>query len=149
MEQTAHRTLDYQMLLETIDSLRARKARPDKTRICAAVQRKYGFDSDQTLQAIEHAVLDSAVLRVRYKDGYSYRNPGRSMKPKRGPGQGAAGSSIAKHRVLLAVRRLGKAFPEGVPFSQILLDVYSTGQYESHEEVAIKRLLDNETQLGS
>ncbi|KPP56457.1 hypothetical protein Z043_125919, partial [Scleropages formosus] len=52
-------------ILETIDSLRSRKARPDLERICRMVRRRYGWDADRTCAELEKLIQEQTVLRER------------------------------------------------------------------------------------
>ncbi|XP_051560224.1 sterile alpha motif domain-containing protein 1-like isoform X2 [Myxocyprinus asiaticus] len=63
-----------QWILETIDSLRSRKARPDLERICRMVRRRHGSDPDQTRAELEKLIEEQTVLKVSYKGSISYRN---------------------------------------------------------------------------
>ncbi|XP_077057435.1 sterile alpha motif domain-containing protein 1 [Siphateles boraxobius] len=61
-------------ILETIDSLRSRKARPDLERICRMVRRRHGSDPDNTRAELEKLIQEQTVLKVSYKGSISYRN---------------------------------------------------------------------------
>ncbi|KAF5890917.1 atherin-like, partial [Clarias magur] len=61
-------------ILETIDSLRSRKARPDLERICRMVRRRHGSDPDRTRAELEKLIQEQTVLKVNYKGSVSYRN---------------------------------------------------------------------------
>ncbi|KAK7165656.1 hypothetical protein R3I93_005661 [Phoxinus phoxinus] len=61
-------------ILETIDSLRSRKARPDLERICRMVRRRHGSDPDKTRVELEKLIQEQTVLKVSYKGSISYRN---------------------------------------------------------------------------
>ncbi|XP_078537493.1 sterile alpha motif domain-containing protein 1 [Lissotriton helveticus] len=79
-------------ILETIDSLRSRKARPDLERICRMVRRRHGPEPERTRQELERMVQRRAVLRVSYKGSISYRNAARLQPPRRARGGGKAGA---------------------------------------------------------
>ncbi|XP_069460083.1 fibril-forming collagen alpha chain-like [Ambystoma mexicanum] len=79
-------------ILETIDSLRSRKARPDLERICRMVRRRHGPEPERTRQELERMVQRRAVLRVSYKGSISYRNAARLQPPRRSRGGGKAGN---------------------------------------------------------
>ncbi|XP_078387303.1 sterile alpha motif domain-containing protein 1-like isoform X2 [Cetorhinus maximus] len=63
-----------QWILDTIDSLRCRKARPDLERICKMVQRRHGLAPSRTRRQLERLLKSRTVLRVSYKGSHSYRN---------------------------------------------------------------------------
>ncbi|KAF4521413.1 hypothetical protein B566_EDAN010570 [Ephemera danica] len=61
-------------ILEAIDALRGRKARPDVERICNHLQRKHNVEPRETLADLEKLVDHEYVIRVEYKGNISYRN---------------------------------------------------------------------------
>ena len=147
-----NQNFDYLDLLTLIDGLRARKARPDKTRIVSSAMRKHGVGKDETLMVLDAAVQDAVVLRVRYKDGFSYRNPGRSIKGKRSGGANAVTFSVAKHRLLLAVRRQYQGLPlpaDGVSYDQIMQDLHPSSEMSMQNQEAVNRALDKEVENGN
>ncbi|XP_067419898.1 sterile alpha motif domain-containing protein 1 isoform X2 [Emydura macquarii macquarii] len=85
-------------ILDTIDSLRSRKARPDLERICRMVRRRHGPEPERTRAELEKLIQQRAVLRVSYKGSISYRNAARVQPPRRGapppaPAQRPGGAS--------------------------------------------------------
>eukprot|EP00071_Canis_lupus_P012105 XP_005633264.1 atherin [Canis lupus familiaris] len=58
-------------ILDTIDSLRSRKARPDLERICRMVRRRHGPEPERTRAELEKLIQQRAVLRVSYKGSIS------------------------------------------------------------------------------
>uniref|UniRef100_A0A674A928 SAMD1-like winged helix (WH) domain-containing protein n=1 Tax=Salmo trutta TaxID=8032 RepID=A0A674A928_SALTR len=95
-------------ILETIDSLRSRKARPDLERICRMVRRRHGSDPDRTREELEKLIQEQTVLKVSYKGSISYRNAAKVQRKSRKksdltPGSGG-GSEVegeqAKHSSL-------------------------------------------------
>ncbi|XP_058800720.1 uncharacterized protein LOC131669681 [Phymastichus coffea] len=61
-------------ILEAIDQLRRRKARPDADRICNYLLRKFAVDARDTIADL-HLLLESEkVIQVDYKGHTSYRN---------------------------------------------------------------------------
>ncbi|KPP80026.1 hypothetical protein Z043_100358 [Scleropages formosus] len=70
-------------ILETIDSLRSRKARPDLERICRMVRRRHGSEPDQTRSELEKLIQEQAVLKVNYKGSVSYRNAAKVQRKSR------------------------------------------------------------------
>ncbi|XP_041642031.1 atherin [Cheilinus undulatus] len=82
-------------ILETIDSLRSRKARPDLERICRMVRRRHGSDPDRTRTELEKLIQEQTVLKVSYKGSISYRNAAKVQRKSRKKSEfsGAGGSS--------------------------------------------------------
>ncbi|XP_042340200.1 atherin [Plectropomus leopardus] len=70
-------------ILETIDSLRSRKARPDLERICRMVRRRHGSDADRTRTELEKLIQEQTVLKVSYKGSISYRNAAKVQRKSR------------------------------------------------------------------
>ncbi|XP_060909522.1 sterile alpha motif domain-containing protein 1 isoform X1 [Labrus mixtus] len=85
-------------ILETIDSLRSRKARPDLERICRMVRRRHGSDPDRTRTELEKLIQEQTVLKVSYKGSISYRNAAKVQRKSRkkceftGAGSSSGGS---------------------------------------------------------
>ena len=69
---------DY--ILEAIDQLRRRKARPDRERICSYVSRKFGVDNRSLIADLERLVDEQIVIKVEYKGNISYRNAAKWSK---------------------------------------------------------------------
>ncbi|XP_016417056.1 atherin [Sinocyclocheilus rhinocerous] len=86
-------------ILETIDSLRSRKARPDLERICRMVRRRYGSDPDKTRAELEKLIQEQTVLKVSYKGSISYRNAAKVQRKCRKRTEQASGSgeSLGEH----------------------------------------------------
>uniref|UniRef100_A0A2K5U8C5 Uncharacterized protein n=1 Tax=Macaca fascicularis TaxID=9541 RepID=A0A2K5U8C5_MACFA len=83
-ETAAAATTAAAWILDTIDSLRSRKARPDLERICRMVRRRHGPEPERTRAELEKLIQQRAVLRVSYKGSISYRNAARVQPPRRG-----------------------------------------------------------------
>ncbi|XP_061567673.1 sterile alpha motif domain-containing protein 1 [Cololabis saira] len=80
-------------ILETIDSLRSRKARPDLERICRMVRRRHGSDPERTRLELEKLIREQTVLKVSYKGSISYRNAAKVQRKSRKRSEFSAGSS--------------------------------------------------------
>uniref|UniRef100_A0A672QNJ0 SAMD1-like winged helix (WH) domain-containing protein n=2 Tax=Sinocyclocheilus grahami TaxID=75366 RepID=A0A672QNJ0_SINGR len=86
-------------ILETIDSLRSRKARPDLERICRMVRRRHGSDPDKTRAELEKLIQEQTVLKVSYKGSISYRNAAKVQRKCRKKTEQTTGSgeSLGEH----------------------------------------------------
>ncbi|KAJ8305725.1 hypothetical protein KUTeg_016270 [Tegillarca granosa] len=71
-------------ILQTIDQLRMRKARPDMGRICHMAKRKHGLKYSETEAQLEKLVYEGVVVKVEFKGSISYRNASKSNKIKFG-----------------------------------------------------------------
>nr|XP_046263149.1 sterile alpha motif domain-containing protein 1 [Scatophagus argus] len=93
-------------ILETIDSLRSRKARPDLERICRMVRRRHGSDPDRTRTELEKLIQEQTVLKVSYKGSISYRNAAKVQRKSRKKSEfTAAGSSSSSSSAEAAKER--------------------------------------------
>ena len=70
-------------ILDTIDSLRSRKARPDLERICRMVRRRHGSEPDRTCAELARLIQEQTVLKVNYKGSISYRNAAKVLRKGR------------------------------------------------------------------
>ncbi|EFA10101.2 hypothetical protein TcasGA2_TC012280 [Tribolium castaneum] len=61
-------------ILEAIDQLRRRKARPDIQRICNYLFRRFSISSVEARSDLQWCVENDIVLKVEYKGSISYRN---------------------------------------------------------------------------
>ncbi|XP_034751653.1 atherin isoform X1 [Etheostoma cragini] len=96
-------------ILETIDSLRSRKARPDLERICRMVRRRHGSDPDRTRTELEKLIQEQTVLKVSYKGSISYRNAAKVQRKTRKKSEfTAAGSSSSSSSSAEAARERTK-----------------------------------------
>lgn len=66
--------LHEEKILEAIDQLRRRKARPDADRICHYLLRKYEVDARDTIADLHRLIEAEKVIQVDYKGNTSYRN---------------------------------------------------------------------------
>ncbi|XP_062920849.1 sterile alpha motif domain-containing protein 13 [Mobula hypostoma] len=98
-------------ILETIDSLRSRKARPDVERICRMIERRHGLSPAETEQQLDKLVRAELVVKVAYKGSNSYRNAAKWYKSKarKGPesGGGLPQQPPDTGRRALASRKVG------------------------------------------
>lgn len=61
-------------ILEAIDQLRRRKARPDINRICNFLMRRFSVSAIEAKADLQKCVDNHIVLKVEYKGNISYRN---------------------------------------------------------------------------
>uniref|UniRef100_A0A2R5LEF8 Putative histone acetyltransferase kat6b n=2 Tax=Ornithodoros turicata TaxID=34597 RepID=A0A2R5LEF8_9ACAR len=62
------------VILDTIDQLRKRKARPDLDRICHMLHRRHGLGKAEVQCELDKLVEAEIVIKVDYKGNTSYRN---------------------------------------------------------------------------
>lgn len=138
------------------------------------MQKRHGhIEREEILRVLDRAVDQEAVIRVRYKDGYSYRNPSRAQaakgkKKKRGSGgsarysdqsEGARSSSgsnspsdlaATRPRILQALSRLAGTVSaeQGVTVLALMADLNSRSQLLKYDEHGLRIALDTEQQRG-
>lgn len=83
-------------ILDTIDSLRSRKARPDLERICRMVRRRHGSEPDRTCAELEKLIQEQTVLKVNYKGSISYRNAAKVQRRSRKKDEGTLLAAAAR-----------------------------------------------------
>ncbi|XP_022087898.1 histone acetyltransferase KAT6B-like isoform X2 [Acanthaster planci] len=137
---------NQEVILETIDSLRRRKARPDLERICHMVERKYGVSAAEVECELERLVDDEVVFKVEYKGSTSYRN---ASKWKQSHLSGIRLNSTDSSRLLLeAVEELSRAKDEASTSSAAARQDFKQGQAVQMEDIERHLLtLDPDTKL--
>lgn len=68
-------------ILQAIEHLRARKARPDLHRICNQLRRRHNCSITETTRCVNHLLDTGIIIKVEYKGSMSYRD---ASKWKRG-----------------------------------------------------------------
>ncbi|XP_046366737.1 histone acetyltransferase KAT6B-like [Haliotis rufescens] len=127
-------------ILETIDQLRKRKARPDLERICHMVERKHGLSSRETEAQLEKLVDSEIVIKVDYKGNTSYRNGAKWKKSHLGGV--VLNSSTASKRLHDAITELSHSQPtqnqETERFGISIRDIKNWLQSNFDDEVPLK-----------
>lgn len=67
-------------IIQAIDHLRNRKARPDLHRICNMLKRRHHFSFADTARCIEYLLNMGIVIKVEYKGSISYRDASKWKK---------------------------------------------------------------------
>lgn len=75
-------------ILEAIDQLRRRKARPDVNRICNFLMRRFSVSCSDTKADLQRCVENDIVLKVEYKGNISYRNAAKKYAQLKRDSQG-------------------------------------------------------------
>lgn len=131
-------------IIEAIDALRNRKARPDETRICHWIERRYGLKKDEIIKSIADAVADGSVLRVKYKDSISYRNPAKFTRfVHSNVSKFSAPLNVTKRilRVLRQLTRTEASLSEGASISSILKELHRNKQLLNYNEAHLDRIM--------
>ncbi|KAL4236641.1 hypothetical protein ACF0H5_005026 [Mactra antiquata] len=98
--------LHKEWILNIIDQLRKRKARPDLERICHFIERKHGMGRKETEAHLEKLVDKGIVIKVVYKRGTSYRNATKTRK--RTYVSNVLNSNLASNKINEAVQEILK-----------------------------------------
>lgn len=141
VEETSMANPKYRdWILETIDQLRKRKARPDLERICHMVERKHGLSSRETEAQLEKLVDSEIVIKVDYKGNTSYRNGAKWKKSHLGGV--VLNSSTASKRLHDAITELSHSQPtqnqETERFGISIRDIKNWLQSNFDDEVPLK-----------
>ncbi|XP_071953823.1 histone acetyltransferase KAT6B-like [Antedon mediterranea] len=108
-------------ILETIDALRRRKARPGIERIYHMLQRKNGVTLEEVESALEHLVEAEIVIKVEYKGSTSYRNAAKWRKSH--VSGNVLNSTDVTRTLIAAIKSIGEekegATPDGASFPDI------------------------------
>ncbi|CAH8515731.1 unnamed protein product [Schistosoma turkestanicum] len=93
-------------ILDAIDKLRERKARPDFERISCLLKRHQNINSEQTHLCLQRLADAGAVVCVDYKGNLSYRNPSKWRKTAATSGTGNTNLPSVSHKLVDAIRSL-------------------------------------------
>ena len=140
------------MIICAIDSLKGRKARPDEQKICNFVERRFGLRKEDIVEAIKQAVNRGSVLKVKYKDSVSYRNPMKfSSKMSNHIMSMSSNTSLSpqnmKH-VLRELRALSRTASDGVPKPDIMRSLHSNCHSAEYSESLVDKVLTRAIQTG-
>lgn len=139
-----------QHILDTIDHLRHRKARPDSERIFHALTKKYAVAYDDAKIALERAVQNGSVLRVEYKGSISYRNAAKKAI-KREENSACKTSRKFTGLVTNSIAELVLQEPDylqwGVPAEELVKNILSKDSVK-YTTKYVQLLLDKEVEGG-
>ncbi|CAG2101319.1 unnamed protein product [Medioppia subpectinata] len=140
------------MIITAIDCLKGRKARPDESKICHFVERKFGVKRDAVIAAMKEAVSRGAVLKVKYKDFVSYRNPLKFNQKMSNhimcDKSWNIGSQTMK-RFLRELRLLCRSRPNGVSRLDLIHYLHSNAHFTHCSHSLVDRLITRTIQTGS
>jgi hypothetical protein len=139
-----------EMIITAIDSLKGRKARPDELKICNFVERRFGLKKEDIIKAINSAVSEGSVLKVKYKDSVSYRNPLKLSHKMQNHIISIDGNSTQQtmKRVLRELRVLSRSTPNGVNAQTISDSLKNTSNYFSYDFDLIQKVLKRAIETG-
>ncbi|OWF52006.1 Histone acetyltransferase KAT6B [Mizuhopecten yessoensis] len=145
-EDTMTSVKDRDTILQIIDQLRMRKARPDLNRICHMALRRYGTKHLDTEVQLEKLVDLGIVVKVDYKSNVSYRN---ATKWKKKPfGRKLLNSNSTNKNIRTAIKALLELGSEDVGASAKDIEKWLLAETESRLTknqllIAIGRDVDN------
>ncbi|KAF2882967.1 hypothetical protein ILUMI_23195 [Ignelater luminosus] len=147
-------------ILEAIDQLRRRKARPDIQRICNFLMRRHSINSNDAKADLQKCVDREIVLKVEYKGSISYRNAAKKFSHlKRAEGSENLPAAITyskPNRKFVAL--LTNAFAElivhepdylevGVPGLELIRNILSKDNVR-YTKKYVSILLEKEVEIG-
>lgn len=145
-------------ILEAIDQLRRRKARPDAERIYSFLLRRHGVNYNDARTALHRSVENGAVLKVSYKGNISYRNAAkRFFRMKRDnqreiiPDANKQPSRKFTGLLTAAITQLVLEDPDyleiGVPGEELIKNILSKDNVKYNKKY-LSILLDKEIETG-
>ncbi|CAG2168552.1 unnamed protein product [Oppiella nova] len=140
------------MIITAIDCLKGRKARPDESKICHFVERKYGLKREDIVKGIKEAVGVGSVLKVKYKESVSYRNPQKFNQKMSNHIMGAKSWNISPQtikRFLRELRLLCRSRPHGVSRVDLTASLRANNHFIDTTDSAVDKLLTRVIQTGS
>ncbi|KAK4875783.1 hypothetical protein RN001_012205 [Aquatica leii] len=143
-------------ILEAIDQLRRRKARPDIHRICNFLMRRFGINSVDAKVDLQKCVEKEIVLRVEYKGSISYRNAAKKYSHLKRDGENLPIMSSKPNRKFVAL--LTNAIAElivhepdylevGVPGPELIRNILSKDNVQ-YTKKYVSILLEKEVESG-
>ncbi len=110
------------LILDAIDKLRERKARPDLERISCLLRRQHNISPAETQVCLTRLAENGSVFCVDYKGNLSYRNPSKWRKTAI-PSIGATNRPNVSKRLVDAVKSLMKEGSSETPQGFTLLQI--------------------------
>lgn len=143
-------------ILEAIDQLRHRKARPDAQRICNYLFRKYSINSAEAKADLQWCCDNGTVLRVEYKGNTSYRNAAKkflAVKRDHLLKTSASGNKANRRFTQYLTRVFGELvvvepdyLDSGIPGEEIVRNILSKDNLYTRRYINI--LLEKEVECG-
>ena len=138
---------EKEWILEAINHLKHRKARPDFTRISLRMKRKYQMGVTQTKKLLESLIESGIVIKVVYKNSTSYRDGSKWKKGRLG-GQIMNSSRMLK-RFIKAIRETETSKDTGVSAKSIEEYLCSKVQQKCYlAGAALRDALEKEIENG-
>ncbi|XP_014479631.1 PREDICTED: polycomb protein Scm-like isoform X2 [Dinoponera quadriceps] len=143
-----------QHILEAIDQLRSRKARPDADRICNLLLRKYSVDARDTIADLHRLIEVEKVIQVDYKGHTSYRNASKwsRLQLYKNRPEGFIKEKLNSGMISTAVSELVVGEPDyldqGVPASR-LIEQLLDGKSSPTSRRMVEEFLNKEVSCGN
>lgn len=104
-------------VLDTVDLLRQRKARPDFDRISRMLERFHGLTSKETHESLETLVQENKLYKVHFKGNISYRRHHIDGDRNNLPHKQV--NHTTSNRIIQAIKTITKHTGDGVTFSEL------------------------------
>lgn len=116
MEQITEKHKEW--IIETVDLLKQRKARPDFERISRMLERYHGLTKKETSESLEALVNEKKLFKIHFKGNVSYRRDANSLENYSTASVEQRNHSTS-HRIIQAIRMITKQTGDGVTFSEL------------------------------
>ncbi|KAJ3643563.1 hypothetical protein Zmor_026265 [Zophobas morio] len=141
-------------ILEAIDQLRRRKARPDIQRICNYLFRRFSVSSVEARSDLQWCVENDIVLKVEYKGSISYRNAAKKYSHVKRDSDGSADNKANRKFAQLLTNAFGELVVQepdyleyGVPAEEIINNILSKDSVR-YTRKYISILIEKEVENG-
>lgn len=143
------------MIVMAIDSLKRTKARPDQLQITNFIEHKFHLKKAEISKAIQKAVADGTITRVKYRDSVTYRNSAkhsRTMQSCHVVHDEQFNSTNAK-KILRELRSITRSGNNGASAKELTESLHKNCQlitYDVHQiEAALQSAVESGTQVTS
>ncbi len=150
---TSNNSLDVkpERVVEAVNWVQSRKAKPDEQKIISYLMKKYRIKTNDSKQLINEALAEGIVIKVIYAESVSFRTPHkfRQMLPNHQnniiPFDGSLIPNNAIKRVINAMTILLKNrsinHKLGLTLTDLLNHLHNTSQLLNYNECLLERLL--------
>lgn len=149
---------DLESVVEAVDSLQSRKAKPDEQKIISYLMKKYRIKTNSAKQLINEALAEGLVVQVNYAESVSFRTPqklGQMLRNHQNhiiPFDGSLLPINAIKRVTQAINLFFKSMSVnnklGITLNELLNQLHNTSQMLNYNESLLERLLRHAIKEG-
>jgi hypothetical protein len=143
--------LKPERVVEAVNWVQSRKAKPNEQKIISYLMKKYRIKTNDSKQLINEALAEGIVIKVNYAQSVSFRTPqkfGQILPNHQNniiPFEGSLIPDNAIKRVINAMTFLLKSVPInqklGLTLTDLLNQLHNTSQLLNYNECLLERLL--------